>query len=118
MALFWDILGASLLLAGCTLTFIASIGIFRYEDMMARLHISTKPQVLSLIVCLLGATCFVREVSVTWTLILVILFQLMTSPISAHMLSRNGYRTGRVDSDELLVDELREDLRFGEADKA
>ncbi|KMY22932.1 multicomponent Na+:H+ antiporter subunit G [Actinobaculum suis] len=108
----WDVVGALFLIAGCSLTLVASIGMFRYDEMMARLHISTKPQVLSLILCLIGAIFFVRDVSVTWTLILVIMFQLMTSPISAHMLSRTGYRTGRVDTENMTIDELREDMRF------
>ncbi|MDY5140908.1 monovalent cation/H(+) antiporter subunit G [Actinotignum timonense] len=109
----WDIIGAALMLASATLPFVAAIGMFRYPDLMTRLHVATKPQVLSLIMGCLGAACLVRDPSMTWTLLLVIGCQLITSPISAHMLSRAGYRTGRIDSDAMVVDELREDLRFG-----
>lgn len=41
---------------------------------------------------------------------LVVLFQVITAPISAHMAARAGYRTGQVDSSELYVDEYRRDL--------
>ena len=100
----WDIIGAVLMLASATLTFVAAIGMFRYPDLMTRLHVATKPQVLSLIMGCLGAACLVRDPSMTWTLLLVIGCQLITSPISAHMLSRAGYRTGRIDSDAMVVD--------------
>ncbi|MDY5128546.1 monovalent cation/H(+) antiporter subunit G [Actinotignum urinale] len=108
----WDVVGAVFLVAGCVLTFVSAVGMFRYPDLMTRLHVATKPQVLSLIFCFIGAAFLVRDTSMTWTMILVIFFQLVTSPISAHMLSRSGYRTGRIESDDLVVDELREDLRF------
>jgi multicomponent Na+:H+ antiporter subunit G len=42
--------------------------------------------------------------------VLVVAFQLITAPISAHMVGRAGYRTGKVDSSRLVVDELTADL--------
>ena len=38
------------------------------------------------------------------------MFQLLTSPVAAHMVSRAGYRTGKVDSSRLVVDELVRDM--------
>ena len=105
-----DILGAVFLFAGCSLTLIAAIGIFRSGDLISRQHIATKPQVLSLIFNLTGAALLVQDSTMTWTMLLVIAFQLITSPISAHMLSRAGYRTGTARAENLVVDELREDL--------
>ncbi|MFT0847722.1 monovalent cation/H(+) antiporter subunit G [Actinomycetaceae bacterium L2_0104] len=105
-----DILGAAFLFAGCSLTLVAAIGIFRSGDLISRQHIATKPQVLSLILNLTGAALLVRDSTMTWTMLLVIAFQLITSPISAHMLSRAGYRTGTARAENLVVDELREDL--------
>lgn len=107
-----DVVGAIFLFLGCSLTLVAALGLARYPDLISRQHIATKPQVLSLIFNLTGAALIVRDSSMTWTMLLVIAFQLITSPISAHMLSRAGYRTGRVDSDELVVDDLHEDLHL------
>ncbi|MGO1594037.1 MAG: monovalent cation/H(+) antiporter subunit G [Ancrocorticia sp.] len=112
-----DIAGAIFLILGCTLTLIAAIGLARYPDLISLQHIATKPQVLSLILNLTGAAMIVRDSTMTWTMILVIAFQLITSPISAHMLSRAGYRTGRVDSGELVVDDLREDLHVAPTER-
>lgn len=109
-----DWTGIVFIVAGTLFTLIAAIGAFRYEDLLSRQHVATKPQVFSLIMLLTGVMLMVRETAMTWTLLLVIAFQLVTSPISAHMLSRAGYRTGRVDPDTLYADELGEDTRSGD----
>lgn len=108
-----DIFGALCLILGAVFILISSIGMIFYPDLLSRQHVATKPQVFSLIMFLLGVIVLVRETAVTWTLLIVIAFQLVSSPISAHMLSRAGYRTGRVLPQELLIDELGEDLRTG-----
>ncbi len=110
MTILLEVLGALFLFAGCSLTLIAAMGIFRKGDLLSRQHIATKPQVLSLIFNLIGASLVVRDPTMTWTMVLVVAFQLVTSPISAHMLARAGYRTGTARLDNLVVDELREDL--------
>ena len=109
---FLDVIAGSLLFAGCLLTLISAVGIARYPDVISRQHVATKPQVLSLIFNLLGTALLVREATMTWTMLLVVAFMLITAPISAHMLSRAAYRTGRVQTDNLVADELGEDLRL------
>ena len=42
-------------------------------------------------------------------LALVAVFQLLTSPVAAHMVGRAGYRTGKVRRELLVVDELTAD---------
>ena len=42
-----------------------------------------------------------------WMLLLVAAFQLLTAPVSAHLISRVAYRRRHVRRDLLLVDELR-----------
>lgn len=103
-------IGAALLVAGTGLTLIASLALIRFKDLLARQHAATKPQVLGLILMVTAAALIVQDARLGWTVALVVAFQLVTSPISAHMLSRAGYRTGRVVSSELVVDELRDDL--------
>ncbi|MCF2706146.1 monovalent cation/H(+) antiporter subunit G [Arcanobacterium haemolyticum] len=110
MTLALDVIGGILLFSGCLLILVASVGIARYPDVISRQHVATKPQVLSLILNLAGTALLVREASMTWTMLLVIAFMLITSPISAHMLSRAAYRTELVDPSKLVVDELGEDL--------
>lgn len=105
-----DVVGISFIFAGSVFTLIAAIGAFRYNDLLARQHVATKPQVFSLIMLMVGVSLMVREASMTWTMMLVIGLQLVTSPISAHMMARSGYRTGRIDRSQLDLDELGEDI--------
>jgi multicomponent Na+:H+ antiporter subunit G len=57
-----------------------------------------------------------RSGPVLWTVLLVALFQLLTAPVAAHMVGRAGYRTGKVSSDRLVVDELTSDLNRAQQD--
>ncbi len=104
------VLGGIFLVLGSTLTLIAAVAVNHFHDLLSRMHAATKPQVLGLTLMMLGLTLIVRNPVVAWTLGLVVAFQLITAPISAHMVGRAGYRTGKVDSDALVVDELTEDL--------
>lgn len=106
----FDIAGAVCLVAGTGFMFIAAIGLKRFPDLLSRLHAAAKPQVAGLILLMAGVSLMVRIPSVIWTCVLVVLFQVITAPISAHMAARAGYRTGQVDSSELYVDEYRRDL--------
>lgn len=104
------ILGAGLLIAGSALNLVAAIAVLRFRDLLSRQHAATKPQVLGLILAMLGMSLIVGDVTLAWTAVLVVAFQLVTSPISAHMIGRAGYRTGSVVPSDLVVDELGEDL--------
>jgi multicomponent Na+:H+ antiporter subunit G len=95
---------------GCALNLIAAIGALRFPDLLARMHAATKPQVLGLMLTMTGLAASLGSSQLTWKLLIVVLFQFMTAPVSAHMVGRSGYRTGKVRDDLLAVDELTEDL--------
>ena len=105
------VLGGICLVLGSSLTLVAAVAVNFFHDLLSRMHAATKPQVLGLALMMLGLALIVRNPVVAWTLVLVVAFQLITSPISAHMVGRAGYRTGKVDSAALVVDELTEDLK-------
>ena len=104
-----DVLAAACLLGGALLAFAAGVGVVRFPDLLARMHSATKPQVLGLVLVLLGLALRLRSGPAIWMLLLVVLFQMLTSPVAAHMVGRAGYRTGKVRHDLLLVDELTAD---------
>ncbi|WP_239519526.1 monovalent cation/H(+) antiporter subunit G [Arcanobacterium phocisimile] len=108
-----DWIGTSLIFLGTILTLIAAIGAVRVPDVFSLQHIATKPQVMSLILLMVGVMLVVRESAVTWTLLAVIGFQLITSPISAHVISRAAYRTRPPGSSPFDIDELDKDLLAG-----
>lgn len=104
-----DALAALCLLGGALLAFAAGMGVLRFPDLLSRMHAATKPQVLGLVLVLLGLALRLRSGPVLSILALVVVFQLLTSPVAAHMVGRAGYRTGKVRHDLLLVDELTAD---------
>lgn len=106
-----DVAGAVCLVAGSTLSFVAALGVVRLPDLLSRQHAATKPQVLGLVLMMAGLALTLRVGVVGWTLLLVVAFQLITSPVSAHMLARAGYRSGKVAPADLVVDEYTRDLR-------
>ncbi|NMM17082.1 MAG: monovalent cation/H(+) antiporter subunit G [Cellulomonas sp.] len=106
-----DVAAAACLLGGAFLAFAAGIGVLRFPDLLARMHAGTKPQVLGLMLVLTGLALRLRSGPAVWALLLVVLFQMLTAPVAAHMVGRAGYRTGKVRGDLLVVDELTADLR-------
>jgi multicomponent Na+:H+ antiporter subunit G len=74
------------------------------------MHAGTKPQVLGLILVLVGLALRLRSGGAVWALVLVAVFQLLTAPVGAHMVGRAGYRTGKIREDLLVVDELTTDM--------
>ncbi|MBW9207260.1 monovalent cation/H(+) antiporter subunit G [Mumia sp. zg.B53] len=105
-----DIASAFCLLVGAFMALIAAIGIIRFNNLFSRMHAATKPQVLGLLLILIGIALRMEHWSDLGLLVLVAAFQLLTAPVAAHMLGRAVYRTGDKEPDERLVDErLSED---------
>ncbi|HWJ84187.1 MAG TPA: monovalent cation/H(+) antiporter subunit G [Cellulomonas sp.] len=105
-----DVASAICLLGGAFLAFAAGVGVVRFPDLLARMHAGTKPQVLGLVLVLVGLALRLRSGGAVWALVLVAIFQMLTAPVAAHMVGRAGYRTGKVRHDLLVVDELTNDL--------
>ncbi len=101
-----DAAAATCLLVGAALTLVAAIGMLRLPDLLSRMHAGTKPQVLGLLMALLGLGLQLRQPQVVGILLIVALFQLITSPIASHMVGRASYRGGHMRSDLLIVDEI------------
>jgi multicomponent Na+:H+ antiporter subunit G len=105
-----DVVAAACLMVGALLALVAAIGILRFPDVLTRMHSATKPQVLGLLLVLLGLGLRLRDVRSIGLLALVALFQLVTSPIASHMVGRASFRAGQVRRDLLVVDELSDVL--------
>jgi multicomponent Na+:H+ antiporter subunit G len=101
-----DLLAAICLLLGALLSVAAGVGLIRFPDALARMHAATKPQMVGLIFVLLAIAITDRSWLTVATLAPVLIFQMLTAPISAHMIGRAAYRAGNVNPDYLLADEL------------
>jgi multicomponent Na+:H+ antiporter subunit G len=100
-----------LVLIGALLCLTAAIGLVRFRDVPTRLHAATKPQVLGLILICLAVALSTRSWPVVAFLVPVVLFQLATAPLSAHMVGRQAYRNGTIDQSSLHIDELADSRR-------
>lgn len=105
-----DVVAGVLLLAGALLSLIAAIGLLRFPDLLTRMHSATKPQVLGLLLVVLGLALRLREPSAIAILVLVAVFQMVTAPVASHMAGRASYRAGQVRKDLLVADELSDAL--------
>lgn len=105
-----DVGAAVLFLSGALLTLASGIGVLRFPDLLARIHASTKPHVVGVLLALGGYALRMRSWYLFGALTLIALFQLLTIPVAAHMVARAGYRTGKISPQDLVVDELRQDL--------
>ena len=112
-----DVAAGACLLGGSFLAFAAGVGVLRFPDLLARMHAATKPQTLGLVLVLAGLALRIRSAPAVWALVLVAIFQMATAPVAAHLVGRAGYRTGKVPSETLVVDELTADVRRAEAER-
>jgi multicomponent Na+:H+ antiporter subunit G len=100
-----DVVSSVFLLGGALFCLLGAIGLVRLPDLPARLQAATKPQTLGLLLILIG-TAVRLEFENAATLVLVILFQAVTAPVISQIVARSAYRTGAVDTDLLVIDEL------------
>lgn len=87
-----DGIGDVVILGGALWSLVAGVGLLRLPDVLTRMHAATKPQVLGLLMMLLGVALRLRTADDITTLILVGLFQTWTVPVAAHMIARAARR--------------------------
>lgn len=105
-----DVLSAVLLLAGALQCLLGAIGLVRLPSLLGRLQAATKPQTLGLLLILVGAALRVPLDSAV-TLVLVAVFQLITAPVLSELVGRSAHRSGAVQAEILVADELADRLR-------
>lgn len=85
------ILAALFLLGGTAFMLAAAIGLLRLPDLYTRTHAVTKAGTLGVGLVVLAAAFAFGDLSVAARAILVLLFVLLTAPVSAHMIGRAAY---------------------------
>ncbi|GIJ76315.1 multicomponent Na+:H+ antiporter subunit G [Micromonospora phaseoli] len=101
-----DIAAAVFLVAGALLSLAAGVALLRFPDLLTRMHAAAKPQVLGLLLVLIGCALRLRTGVDITTLVLVGIFQLATAPVAAHMVGRAAYPHDDIRTDLLVTDEL------------
>lgn len=78
--------------AGLFIMVVSIIGLYRFDFALNRIHAAALGDTLSLLLFTVGLLIAVGFHAVAWKLILVLVLQWLTSPLSSHMLSQFEYR--------------------------
>lgn len=103
-----DVISAALLLTGVALNLLGAVGLNRFDDVFARMHAATKATTLGMVFVLTGAALQMSHLGDAFKMMVVIVPQLITAPVGAHMIARAAYRSGTELSDKTAIDELAE----------
>jgi multicomponent Na+:H+ antiporter subunit G len=97
----------SLVLAGggTLLILVAGLGLIRMPDLLTRMHASSKAGTLGAALVLAAVAIQLAEFAIVARCLLIILFLVLTAPVSAHVIARAGYRSGVPLSEQTVLDE-------------
>ncbi len=99
-------IAAVVMLAGASFALIAAIGVLRLPDLYTRLHAASKAGVVGAGLILLAVALVSFDGPVILRAVLGILFLLLSTPVSAHLLARAALRAGEEPDKRTVVDEL------------
>lgn len=99
--------GEAVALAGALLTLLAAIGLVRYQDALARMHIVSKATSLGFVLLAIGTALSLRSANDITSVLLAAGLQILTMPVAANLIGRSTYMAegipGRVDSTDELA---------------
>ncbi len=101
-----DTLIAILASIGTLFILFAAIGMLRMPDIYLRLAVTTKAATLGVGLLLVSAAIYFNDLSTTTRVFAVILFILLTAPVSAHLIGRAAYIIGNKMWEKTHTDEL------------
>ena len=90
-----DIVASVFLVLGSLMSLLAGIAVLRFPDTMSRIHAATKPQVLGIILLMVGLGLRLGSPGVIGMLVLIVILQFVTAPVSAHLTVRVAYRNAK-----------------------
>jgi multicomponent Na+:H+ antiporter subunit G len=86
-----EVIAAVLLLVGGAFMLLAAIGVARMPDVYTRLSAAAKGNTLGLGCLLAAAAVYFGELGVTTHAVAIVLFVILTTPVSAHLIGRAAY---------------------------
>jgi multicomponent Na+:H+ antiporter subunit G len=101
-----ELAGSITILLGSLLFFISALGVIRMPDVYNRIQVGTKATTLGTILVMIGLGLH----HPTWIakLIIMVLFIILTNPISSHIVARAAHSEGDPMSDKTIKDALAE----------
>ena len=83
-----DVVSGFFMLSGSFLALVSAIGLYRLDSTRARMHATTKPATLGVLMVAIGASLQFTDLGDITKIVVVVVLQLVTAPIGAHMLGR------------------------------
>ena len=100
-------LAAALILFGAGFGIVAAIGVLRLPDLYTRLHAASKAGATGAGAVFLAVAIESLDGAVILRALLGVVFLLLSTPVSAHLLARAAYRSGETPSPITTIDDLR-----------
>lgn len=101
------IAGAIITLTGAVFIFLGGLGLVRMPDLFNRIQAGTKASTLGTILSLIGLA-MVNEGWI-WKLLIIIVFVIITNPVSSNMIARAAHRRGEKLTGKTVTDMLVEE---------
>jgi len=95
-----DAVALGAMAAGALLALVAAVGLHRLSDTLSRMHAATKPATLGVVLCALGAVIRLPDASDAAKIAAVVVLQLVSAPIGAHLLGRAVHEIDTPSGDE------------------
>ena len=99
--------GCILLVLGAAFSLVAAIGVLRLPDLYTRMHAASKAGAVGGGLVLLAVAVMSFDAGVVMRAIIGIVFLLLTTPVSAHLLARASYRVRDHSAANMVAVELK-----------
>lgn len=86
---------------------LAAIGIVRMPDTFLRISATTKASTFGVGLSMLCAAIYFKDLAITFKIIAIVSFLLLTAPVGAHLLCRTCYMIGIPLWDKYVVDDMK-----------
>lgn len=93
---------------GLFIFMVATFGLFRFNDVMQRVHIAAKNDSLAALLVLIGLMIYSGSGWVTLKLLFVIIILWLTNPVSSHLIAETEFITNQeriLDENEVIIDD-------------
>lgn len=111
-----DLLATALIWSGAALILLAGVGVLRFPDVLTRASAATKSTGLGLAAIIAGVAIELGTTRTSVVLGLAVVVQLLTSPVSGHVIGRAAYRSGAPLWEGTHTDDLADHYRRTEQD--
>ena len=104
-------LSGILILIGAAFGLLAAVGIVRLPDLYSRMHAASKAGIVGTGLIFVGIAVVSLDGAVILRVVIGILFLILTTPVSAHLLARAAYFAGYRPTELTVLNEMEDNSR-------